>query len=97
MSETDIRRYTLDQIRRMKSQTDWERLRREGAEGIEPALDDDDFDVDWSKARLVIPEPKTPVSIRLDPEVLAFFKAQGRGYQTRINAVLRAYIEAQRR
>ncbi|MFN4100775.1 MAG: BrnA antitoxin family protein, partial [Pararhodobacter sp.] len=35
--------------------------------------------------------------LRLDPEVLSFFRAQGRGYQTRINAVLRAYMEAQRR
>jgi len=60
MSETDIRRYTLDQIRKMKGQTDWERLRHEEAAGVEPAQDDDDFDVDWSKARLVIPETKTP-------------------------------------
>lgn len=76
----------------MKGQTDFEKLRAQGDyEGPQ------EFDVDWSKARLVIPEPKTPVSIRLDPEVLAFFKAQGRGYQTRINAVLRAYMEAQRR
>lgn len=97
MNESDTKRYSLEQIRRMKGQTDWERLRREEAAGLEPAEDENDFDVDWSKARLVIPEPKTPVSIRLDPEVLAFFKAQGRGYQTRINAVLRAYMEAQRR
>ena len=76
----------------MKGQTDFERLRAQGDyEGPQ------EFDVDWPKARLVIPEAKTPVSIRLDPEVLAFFKAQGRGYQTRINAVLRAYMEAQRR
>lgn len=53
-----------------------------------------EFAVDWSKAQLVIPEPKIPVSIRLDPDVLNFFKSQGRGYQTRINAVLRAYMEA---
>lgn len=44
----------------------------------------------------MIPEPKTPVTIRLDPDVLAFFKAQGKGYQTRINAVLRAFMEAKR-
>ena len=94
MSEGDIRRYTLEQIRAMKGQTDWDRLRREEEAGIEPEPDEDEFDVDWSTVRWMEPEPKTPVSIRLDPEVLAFFKAQGKGYQTRINAVLRAYVAA---
>jgi uncharacterized protein (DUF4415 family) len=52
----------------------------------------------WRKARVVMPgeQPKTPVTIRLDQDVLAWFKAQGRGYQTRINAVLRSFVEAQR-
>ena len=39
---------------------------------------------------------KKPVSLRLDDDVLAFFKAQGSRYQTRINAVLRAYVESQK-
>ena len=44
------------------------------------------------------PSPKkTAISIRLDPHVFAFFKAGGRGYQTRINAVLRAYMNSRRR
>jgi len=46
---------------------------------------------------LVKPGQKHPLSIRLDPEVLAWFKSHGKGYQTRINAVLRAYMEAQKR
>ncbi|MGL4296346.1 MAG: BrnA antitoxin family protein [Aestuariivirga sp.] len=33
------------------------------------------------------------MSLRIDPDVLAFFKASGKGYQTRMNAVLRAYME----
>ncbi len=37
---------------------------------------------------------KAPISLRVDPEVLDWFKAQGPGYQTRINAVLRAFMEA---
>ena len=44
---------------------------------------------------IVLPQPKASVSIRLDQEVLDWFKAQGKGYQTRINALLRAYMEAQ--
>lgn len=97
MNATSITRVTADEARRIKDQTDWDRLRREQAAGVEPEPDEDEFDLDWSRAELVMPEPKTPVSIRLDPEVLAFFKAQGKGYQTRINAVLRAYVKAQQK
>jgi uncharacterized protein (DUF4415 family) len=38
--------------------------------------------------------PKASVSLRVDADVLAWFKAQGRGYQTRMNAVLRAFKDA---
>ena len=97
MSEKTITKVSLEQARQIKGQTDWERLKREQAAGIEPEPDEDDFDVDWSRAVLVRPPAKPMVSIRLDPEVLAFFKAGGKGYQTRINAVLRAYMEAKLR
>jgi uncharacterized protein (DUF4415 family) len=46
------------------------------------------------KMIVVYPDNKTLVSLRLDPDVLGWFKKQGRGYQTRINAVLRAYVKA---
>jgi uncharacterized protein (DUF4415 family) len=94
MNNSTITRMSLEDIRKLKGETDWGRLRREQAAGVEPEPDADEFELDWSRAELVMPEPKTPVSIRLDPEVLAFFKAQGKGYQTRINAVLRAYMKA---
>ena len=38
--------------------------------------------------------PKTSISLRVDADVLDWFKAQGRGYQTKINAVLRAFKDA---
>ena len=85
--------YTLEQIRQMKDETDWERLR---AEGDFEGEDEDDFEVDWDKAVLVIPSPKKLVSLRIDADVLDFFKGQGKGYQTRMNAVLRAYMQARR-
>jgi uncharacterized protein (DUF4415 family) len=50
----------------------------------------------FRSAKLVVPEPKEAVSIRLDRDVMEWFRRQGRGYQTRINAVLRTYVEAQR-
>ncbi len=49
----------------------------------------------WKKARLVMPKGKEKVSIRLDKDILEWFRAQkDKGYQSRINAVLRAYVEA---
>ena len=49
----------------------------------------------FEKAVISLPKPKATVCIRLDQDVLEWFKSQGRGYQTRINALLRAYMEAQ--
>jgi uncharacterized protein (DUF4415 family) len=51
------------------------------------------IDIDWSKAELVMPTRKTAISIRVDEDVLAFFKKAGSGYQRRINAVLRSYMQ----
>lgn len=70
------------------------------------AIRDEDIDLSdipeateefWKNARVVWPKAaKDPLSLRLDADIVAWFKAQGRGYQTRINAVLRSYVEAQR-
>ncbi|MFC1451838.1 BrnA antitoxin family protein [Verrucomicrobiota bacterium] len=48
----------------------------------------------FKHAKLRMPKRKQSVSLRLDPDVLDWFKHEGRGYQTRINAILRAYVEA---
>lgn len=50
----------------------------------------------WDDAELVLPEPKAQVTLRIDSDVLAWFRAGGKGYQTRINAVLRAYVNARK-
>ena len=52
---------------------------------------------DWTEQDITLPRPKQLVSLRLDADVLDYFRATGRGYQTRINAVLRAYMQARRR
>ncbi len=52
----------------------------------------------WKNARVVWPERlKVHLSLRLDPDIVAFFKKDGRGYQTRMNAVLRAYVAAHKK
>jgi uncharacterized protein (DUF4415 family) len=85
------------------AQTDWDRLDRLTDEEIRAAvasdpdaapIADEKF---WKNARLVMPAKKMPTSIRLDFDVLTWFRSFGKGYQTRINAVLRSYIEAQRK
>jgi uncharacterized protein (DUF4415 family) len=54
-------------------------------------------DIDWSEAVLVIPPKKKAISIRIDEDVLDFFKNQGSGYQRRMNAVLRSYVLQKRK
>jgi uncharacterized protein (DUF4415 family) len=56
-------------------------------------------EINWSEADIEIVEPivKTAVSIRLDSDVLEFFKDAGKGYQTRINQILRSYMEHQQK
>lgn len=102
MSEKRIVRYSADEIRRMvqngETRTDVKRLDEITDAEIEAQMrDDPDWadvkDIDWSKARIVYPIPKHAVSIRLDKDVIDFFKATGKGYQTRINQVLRHYMD----
>jgi uncharacterized protein (DUF4415 family) len=102
MSKEHIVSYTLDEIRaklaRGEGKSDWARVDAMTDEEIEAQMRDDpdwaDFiDIDWSKATLVFPVAKNAISIRLDQDVIDFFKATGKGYQTRINAVLRHYMQ----
>lgn len=76
-----------------KSGTDWARLRRMKDQDIDfsdiPPVDR----AVLKKMVIRMPEKKAALSIRLDPGVVAWFRKQGRGYQTRINAVLRSYVE----
>jgi uncharacterized protein (DUF4415 family) len=76
------------------SKTDWKRLAEMDDDTIDisdiPELDDEFF----QNAELRVPA-KQPVTLRIDEDVLVWFKAQGRGYQTRINKLLRHYMESQ--
>ena len=82
---------------RRKGKTDWARVDALTDEGITKAVANDPdaapIDIDWSDAVLVIPARKKAISIRVDEDVLAYFKREGDGYQRRINAVLRSYMQ----
>ncbi len=69
--------------------TDAEIAEAAGQDPDSAPLLDDAF---WANAELLMPVPKQAISIRLDEDVLAWFKATGPGYQSRMNAVLRAYM-----
>ena len=82
-----------------KDATDWERLERMTDDEIEAAVRDDpdaapiadeDF---WRNATLIPAPSKEAISIRVDQDVLDWFRSLGRGYQTRMNMVLRGYME----
>ncbi len=51
----------------------------------------------WKSARVVMPGGKTSVHLRLDSEIVEWFRADGKGHLSRMNAVLRAYVEARKR
>jgi uncharacterized protein (DUF4415 family) len=82
---------------RRKGKTDWARVDALTDEDIAKAVANDPdaapLDIDWSDAVLVIPTRKKAISIRVDEDVLDFFKKEGDGYQRRINAVLRSYMQ----
>jgi uncharacterized protein (DUF4415 family) len=81
-----------------KSKTDWSRLLSPSAKG-RPSKEHPEAEVVHIVRGIVRrglqPAPsKALVSLRLDQDVLEWFKAQGPGYQTRINSVLRAFRDA---
>ena len=81
-----------------KRGTDWEKLHRMSDADIHAGIaadpdahpTDEDF---WKDAKIVLPSRKEVVTMRLDADLLAWFRQQ-RGYQTRINAILRSYMKA---
>jgi uncharacterized protein (DUF4415 family) len=89
-----------------KSKTDWERIRQNSLKGIEPAYDEESPDATMAlrstieKRRAGRPAgsgTKEQVAIRLDKEVLKAFRAEGPGWQTRVNAALREWLETHSR
>jgi len=85
--------------RAAKGETDWNQLK--ALPDNEIALTDEapgTTPEDWADAvahrGLPLPPRKTQIALRIDEDVLAWFKAQGAGYQTRMNAVLRAFRNA---
>lgn len=102
MNEKRITTVSDEEAERMEDRTDLERVRRLTDEEITAAAKDDPdtFIPDaqwWKDARVVSPRlRKRQVTLRLDQDVLDWFRDQGKGYQSKINAVLRSFVEAHR-
>lgn len=85
-----------------KTRSDMDHLRRMTEAELEASIASDpdwnEIPRDWFlKAKAAMPARKKLVSVRLDADVLDWFKNQGAGYQTRMNAVLRAFMDEQKR
>jgi uncharacterized protein (DUF4415 family) len=103
----NITSYTAEEVEAMiargQDRTDWARIDAMTEEELEAAIASDpdwrDVPRDWYKdAKPWLPKgAKRQVTLRLDPDLLDWFKGQGRGWQTRINAALRAYMQAHER
>ncbi len=99
-----IVRYTDEELRAMQARgedkSDWAGAAAMTYKEIEAAIASDPGEsglvVDWSRASVEMPQPKAVLNMRVDRDVLEFFRREGRGYQTRINAVLRSYVEQMR-
>jgi uncharacterized protein (DUF4415 family) len=97
MPRSKIVRRTSDELKEMRrrgeSRTDWKRIRKMRDKDI--VLDEDAPEITEEMLRkaVVVRRRKGSLTLRVDQDVLDWLRAQGRGYQTRINALLRAYME----
>ncbi len=97
-------RYTAEELetkrRRGESRTDWAKFDAMIEEQLEASIAADPDDVhrepDWTQAVRGLPPPKEHINIRIDADVLDWFRKTGKGYQTRINNVLRAFVESRK-
>ena len=100
--KNDTVRYTARQIKskiaRGEDRTDWRKASAVTGKKLEDSIRADVDDIhgepDWTQATIGVPAPKDHINIRIDHDVLAWFKANGRGYQTLMNNVLRAFVQS---
>jgi len=96
-----IVKYTDNELATLVGQegtlSDWEKSARMTEAEVEASVasdsDEDEMAVDWDAAVIELPQAKAVLNMRVDKDVLDYFRKTGKGYQSRINAVLRSYVE----
>ena len=99
--KSDTVRYTTKQIKariaRGEDRTNWHKIDAVTGTQLDASIRADVDDVrgepDWTQAIVGIPAPKDHINIRIDHDVLQWFRSNGKGYQTLINNVLRAFVQ----
>lgn len=96
---TAIVEHADGRLEKLRDKTNWQHVDALTEGELETTIRTDSdweglVDIDWSKIEVIRPVRKTAISIRVDEDVLRFFKLGGDGYQKRINAVLRSYVTA---
>lgn len=100
--ETHIRSYSAAELKanRGRSRTDLKKVDAMTDAELELVIAEDenerDLQPDWTRTKLVLVEPKQSVHLRLEQEIIAFFKSQGKGHISRMQAVLKSYVNAHR-
>jgi len=98
MKKERIVRYSMNEIMKMKGRTDWKRVDAIPDEDIDTSDIPELTDEFWKNARLLYPSKKKKmVSLRMDEDIIKWFKKQGVPYQSLMQAILKAYVESQRR
>jgi len=82
---------------KQSSLTDLNRIRRMKDSAIDYSDITETDEKFWEDAEIIFPKKKIHLSIRLDTDIIAWFKQYGNGYQTRINTVLRSYMNSIRK
>jgi uncharacterized protein (DUF4415 family) len=84
-------------VKKDGSCSDWKKATSMTDAQIEAAIADDPDEagmiMDWENATVELPQPKAVLNIRIDKDLLEYFRKSGKGYQNRINAILRSYVE----
>jgi uncharacterized protein (DUF4415 family) len=100
--DKNIKSYTAAELKaqRAASRTDLSRVDATTEAELERLVAADENErglvPDWTRAKLVLPQAKQSVHLRLEKDILSFFKSQGKGHISRMQAVLKAYVEAHR-
>jgi len=99
--KTHITKYTAEELAELVAKegsgSDWDKAAAITSAEIDADVasdvDEDGMVMDWDNVSVELPQPKAVLNIRVDRDVLEYFRNTGKGYQTRINAVLRSYVE----